>query len=454
MHDLDAGKSAQNKLYEKYDIKAPRYTSYPPMPFWNGEMNGEKWARALSKGIAQNPQADLYVHIPFCRKLCWYCGCNRIITRDEGKAREYVAALIKEFEMYAALMPPFKVRSLHFGGGTPNFLEPALLDGFLAKLAANFDSQEFEGAAEIDPRTCDKRHLEVLSAYGFKRVSFGVQDFDQDVQKAINRIQTFELVEQTTSRARRLGFEHVNFDLIWGLPKQTPETVEKTMDAVVELAPEQISYYSYAHLPQRFKHQRLIKSEDILRGERKRELCDRGKELLEAKGYVEIGMDHFAKKGSLLHLAANKGRLKRNFMGYTDKKAPNLLGLGASSISSNDWGFVQNLKDAGAWAQAVDEGRLPIANGHENFGEDAARSEIIQELMCNMRLESADVRALENGGEIIRFLEDVADDGLLERKGGEWLVTPLGKKFVRGVAAAFDSYLPRDNTVKSFSQTV
>lgn len=443
----------QESLYQKYDIRAPRYTSYPPMPFWNGNMREGQWLDTLRQAFNQRSTLDLYIHIPFCQKLCWYCGCNRVITKSDDKAKSYVEYLLKEFNMYREALPNFKIQSLHFGGGTPNFLEPEVLDMLLKNLSSHF-SKTFEGAIEIDPRTCHPDHLDVLAANGFKRVSFGVQDFDEEVQKAINRVQPFRLVKGLCDLARRKGLDHINLDLIWGLPKQSVETVKETIRLVEEISPEQISYYSYAHLPGKLKHQKLIKDEDILQGEQKRALYDTGKRLLEEAGYSEIGMDHYAKKDSVLYKAKKGGLLTRNFMGYTDKKEDILLGLGASSISNCPGGFAQNEKDLPAYQAKLEAGAFPLAAGHENNAEDFLRNEIIQNLMCNMSIEKGEIKKLKDFEAILPRLDEFADDGLIEESAKGWKVTETGKKFVRSVAAVFDEYLAIGGKGSTFSQTV
>ncbi|MEX1098819.1 MAG: oxygen-independent coproporphyrinogen III oxidase, partial [Bacteriovoracaceae bacterium] len=331
-------------LFEKYNQQAPRYTSYPAMPYWKNNMDERDWFSCLEKGLELDPRADMYIHVPFCAKLCWYCGCNRVITKNQSEGDRYLDGLLKELEIYTETFPHLKIRSLHLGGGTPNFLTPKQMRRMLDPFTS-FLSDDFEGAIEVDPRTCTIEQFQLLADFGFTRISFGVQDFDPEVQKAINRIQDFEMVEKVCAEARAAGFKHVNFDLIWGLPKQSPQTIARTVGLSDKLAPEQISFYSYAHLPSRFKHQNLIKASDILEGEDKRKLYDTGKELFEKAGYSEIGMDHYAKKGSVLDLASRQRKLTRNFMGYTDEKAQNLIGLGASAISSNSYGYVQNEKD-------------------------------------------------------------------------------------------------------------
>lgn len=443
-----------SKLFEKYNINVPRYTSYPAMPYWNNDMGQGKWLKFLKKGFVSSNEVDLYIHIPYCQKLCWYCGCNRVITKNKDKGAEYVDLIIKEFQIYTQNLPNLVIRSLHFGGGTPNFLEPKTLEMLLSKISPWFHKEQFEGAIEVDPRTSRIEHLEVLAKYGFKKLSLGIQDFDLGVQKAINRVQPFELVKKVVQASRELGFEHINFDLIWGLPKQTKETVRETIRLTSELYPDQISYYSYAHLPQKFKHQNLIKESDILTGKNKRDLYEVGKIDLESSGYVEIGMDHYAKINGPLHLALKERKLKRNFMGYAPKKSATLIGLGASSISSNEFGFIQNQKDLKDYRQSIERGILPVEKGHANSSQDILRNDLIQNLMCNLVLAETDIERLGELDDIKNKIEEFEKDGLLIKGSGQWTATDSGRRFLRCIALAFDEYFPSVKLGSMFSQSV
>lgn len=441
-------------LFRKYNIRAPRYTSYPALPYWNNQINGKNWVDCLKAGLKQESAVDLYIHIPYCEKLCWYCGCNRTISKNKDLARVYVDALINEFKLYQSLAGPFQIRSLHFGGGTPNFLPADSFRKLLGFLSKNFHREEFEGAVEVDPRTCSTEQLQVLASFGFKRISFGVQDFDLEVQKAINRVQPFELVQNVVEKARLAGFEHVNLDLIWGLPKQTLSSVAKTIKQVAQIGPDQISFYSYAHLPEKFAHQKLIRSEDILQGESKRALYELGKKELANYGLREIGMDHYAAKGGVILNAAKERRLTRNFMGYTDKKSKNLLGLGVSAISSNSFAFAQNEKGIPAYLKSLEEQKLPIVAGHLKAGEDHIREELIQNLMCNMQLPKEALAKISGETWVEGKIQEFLSDGLLKETRDSWLVTELGKKFIRSIALVFDEYFPAAAGEVRFSQSV
>ena len=440
-------------LFTKYNTNAPRYTSYPPVPYWNNKMDSAKWMNYLKKGLELDPEVDLYIHIPFCEKLCWYCGCNRVITKNKDRADKYIDALRSEFDSYLKALGNLKIRSLHFGGGTPNFLTPDQLNDLLSSFAPYFGPDVFEGAIEIDPRTCLPEHLETLASFGFTKISFGIQDFDAQVQGAINRIQPFEMVKGVVELARAKGFKHMNFDLIWGLPKQTQETIARSIELTKQLSPEQVSFYSYAHLPARFKHQRLIKEEDILRGEEKRALYEKGKALLEEAGYLEIGMDHYAKENSILWKASREKKLTRNFMGYAQAKSSTQLGLGASSISNNPFGFAQNEKDIARYQELALAGKIPVCGGHLNQGEDLLRDELIRDLMCNMRISLEKLNELCDKKDTHKKMEGMKSDGLLYQCGEDYLVSETGKVFIRAIASVFDQY---QRTLKGtgFSQTV
>jgi len=442
-----------NHLFKKYDKRTPRYTSYPAMPFWNNQLDVERWSKYLETGVSKSGLVDIYIHIPYCNKLCWYCGCNRIITNNQSKADSYIEALKSEFKLYHSKLPSLKINSIHFGGGTPNFLDVSQMSSLLSTFKPYLDDN-FQGAIEIDPRVCKEEQLELLASFGFKRISLGVQDFDEKVQKAINRIQSVELVKKVCDWARSFGFNHFNFDLIWGLPLQTPETIKETVRLCNLIGPDQISFYSYAHLPDRFKHQRLINDEDIRIGKSKRELYDAGKLEFEKSEYIEIGMDHYAKRGSLMAMALKEKKLTRNFMGYTDKKAPTLIGLGASSISANKYGFVQNEKDVNRYLERISKGESVIEKSHEKQNEDFIREEIIQDVMCNLKIEHKNLKNLNNFESTNEELCKMVDEGLLSKNNSQYEVTDFGKVFVRNVASLFDQYKGRELKGVKFSKSV
>lgn len=439
-------------LINKYNRPGPRYTSYPPVPFWEGAPSISEWLNHLKVQYQDNQGIDLYLHVPFCEKLCFYCGCHRVISKDRSLASILVDAMIKEWNFYKNnLDQDIKIHSLHFGGGTPTFLPPEELERLLATLVPHF-MEHFIGAIEVDPRTCLDGHLEVLSKYGFKRISLGIQDFDPKVQSAINRIQTKEMVLELISKIRKSGFESINLDLIYGLPLQTIQSIEDTFKIVLEINPDQISFYSYAHLPERLKNQKLINESDLPEGNLKRALFEKGKELLVEQGYTDIGMDHFAKPESPLGKAKKAFRLKRNFMGYVDEKANILIGLGPSSISDSGLSFIQNEKDYKKYQNMIDESGLAISHGHTQTEKDLIASKLNQEIMCNGKidLELANSLNLDNKME----LDEYCSDQILIKDQNSYLVTKEGLPFVRNVAMSFDYRLKNKNQTQRFSQTI
>lgn len=435
-------------LIQKYDKPGPRYTSYPPVPFWTSKPTVEEWVNEVNRVLSFSSELDLYLHIPYCEKLCYYCGCNRIITKDKTKSRQYIDLLAKEWKLYLkSIKQPFKINSLHFGGGTPTFLTPADLDELLSAFGPYF-KEDFTGAIEIDPRTCLVEHLEVLKRYGFKRVSLGIQDFDPIVQKKINRLQSFELVKDVVNLIRSNGFESLNFDLIYGLPGQTLESVKRTVELVAGLNPDSIAFYSYAHLPERIPNQRLIKDSEIPKSEQKLELYLQGKNDLARLGYIDIGMDHFAKENSFLA----SDNITRNFMGYTDKKSEILLGLGATSIGQTSEMFVQNEKDVEKYREQVEKEEFSIIHGHKLNSEEKVTAIRLQDLFCRgeIHFSQKEKESLSQKNEMTSLMHD----GLIHWDGESKLkVTSLGKNFLRNIAMAIDP-LWSESTMNRFSKTI
>jgi oxygen-independent coproporphyrinogen-3 oxidase len=441
-------------LYQKYDKAGPRYTSYPPVPFWQGPPSELDWMEHIKKHFNPKQGVDLYIHIPYCQTLCWYCGCFRTISKDLDKGDVYTEYLLKEWDHYIKAIPEIRLHSLHFGGGTPTFLKPQTLKKLLATLAP-YQNENFLGSIEVDPRTCELEHLEVLSEFGVKRISMGIQDFDPEVQAAINRHQSFDMVKHLVGQIRERKFNSVNFDLIYGLPKQNTRTIRSTIEKVIELQPDLIAFYSYAHLPDKLKNQRLIKDEDLPSGVEKRELYELGRELLFSQGYVEVGLDHFARKDSYLGQAAIEKRLKRNFMGYTDEKTPNLIALGVSSISNSPESFVQNEKDIKRYFEFLDEGKLPITKGHIMSDHDKLIDEIIHELMCNKQLSVSQLDGHPHYDAVMEELQSMEQDGLLDFNNDMIVLTPSGQPFLRNVAMVFDQYLKKQTSdTPRFSRTI
>lgn len=443
-----------NDLIAKYNRPAPRYTSYPPVPYWSQMPSEAEWISHLKNSYDEKTGVDLYVHVPFCESLCYYCGCNRTITKNHSVEEKYMQMLLKEWELYKmklGFVP--RINSLHFGGGTPTFLSAENLARLMTTLLEN-KSESFIGSVEIDPRTVKPEHFATFKKFGISRVSMGIQDFNVNVQRSINRMQSPELVKKLVDELRDLKFDSLNFDLIYGLPNQTVDTIRETFDIVSEMRPDLIAFYSYAHLPEKIKNQKLIKDSELPSPEVKRELYNTGKRILEEKGYVEIGMDHFALPGSSLHRAMVEKKLHRNFMGYVDKKSNILIGLGPTSISDSSLSFVQNAKDNESYAKLVDEGKLPFNTGHTHSKEDLLIQQLILELMCQQEMHLENKERIPFWKEIEKELESFKEDGLLEVKSDRLEIKSPGKGFIRNIALSFDFHYRTKTTSARFSQSV
>jgi oxygen-independent coproporphyrinogen III oxidase len=444
---------SSTELIHKYNHPAPRYTSYPPVPFWNNTPEEAQWISHLQASYDANTGLDLYVHVPYCESLCYYCGCSRTITRDHGVEANFVELLLTEWQLYQdklGFTPA--INSLHFGGGTPTFLSPEHLELIIQTLTAN-KRPHFFGSIEIDPRTCQDGHLQVMQRNGIVRASLGIQDFDPSVQAAINRQQPPHMVTALVKKIRQLGIPSLNFDLIYGLPRQTLASITQTIELVSELRPELIAFYSYAHLPEKIKNQKLIAPQELPAAELKRELYETGKALLLQQGYIEIGMDHFALPGSYLYEAKLQQQLHRNFMGYVDKKSSILLGLGPTAISDSSQSFIQNEKELKLYQQSIQSGKLPIEKGHTHQPSDLVVQEIILQLMCGKKAKLT-AQHLPYWEQILDELQSFEQDGILELAGDELSITELGQPFLRNVAMSFDYHLRERSSTARFSQTI
>lgn len=431
-------------LFRKYDIPAPRYTSYPTVPYWESPPTPEQWIRNLNDVLARRGASlALYLHIPYCETLCTFCGCNTVITRDHQKEEPYVQTVLREWGIYRHQVPALKetpIKHLHLGGGTPTFLSAQNLERLLKPLldSAVVDP-DFEGSIEVDPRRTNSDQLRVLKALGFSRVSLGVQDFNADVQSLINRTQPYEMTANLTAQARELGFESVNFDLIYGLARQTKKSIQESTERTLELRPDRIALYSLALVPWIKPAQRLFKDEDLPAGQEKRELYDIARETLLSAGYLEIGMDHFALPTDALAKASLAGKLHRNFMGYTDHRTDVLLGLGVSSISETPEMFHQNEKVLPAYEREINKGEIPTFRGHVLTEEDRERRQQILDFMTQGRVRLTEAQK----GEAQNFLAEMHRDGLVEFQGNEMLLTEKGKPFLRNACVFFDERLKR-----------
>lgn len=442
-----------HELIEKYNRPGPRYTSYPPVPFWETAPGESEWINHIQMNYKETDGVDLYVHVPYCEKLCYYCGCNRTITKNHDVEDPFLEMVLKEWAIYKDRLgfTP-KVNSLHFGGGTPTFLSPENLATLIGTLTTE-KTETFIGSIEIDPRTCKDEHLRVLSEFGVKRVSLGIQDFDPEVQRAINREQSVTMVEKLVEKIRGRNFGSINFDLIYGLPRQTVKTITDTMDIVSRMRPDLIAFYGYAHLPGRIKNQRLINESDLPSPAGRRELYETGKKILATHGYVDIGLDHFALPGSYLHEAMLQGKLHRNFMGYVDKKSDILIGLGPTSISDSSISFVQNAKEIDDYRAFLKKGILPIEKGHVHTREDLNAQDLILGLMCQSTIK-LDQNNIDHWEEVKRELSEFESDGVIELNGDVLKMTPEGMGFMRNVAMTFDHHLRKRETGVKFSQTI
>lgn len=436
--------SANNDLFKKYDVPAPRYTSYPTVPYWSTSPTPDQWISELKAGLAsEGTKVSVYVHIPYCETLCTFCGCNTTITKDHKRESPYVDRLLKELDIYLKQVPELSQREtvcIHLGGGTPTFLSEfelaRLVKGLKERLRID-ERGDFEGSVEVDPRRTTKEQLAALRQHGFNRVSLGVQDFDPEVQRLVNRIQPFEQTETITKSARDLGYSSVNFDLIYGLPRQTLETTRVMIQKTIELRPDRIALYSFALVPWIKPAQRLFRDEDLPSGAAKRELYELARAELLKAGYLEIGMDHFALPTDGL-ARAGKAKLHRNFMGYSDQRTDVLLGLGVSAISEAPGCFHQNEKVLPVWEEAVDAGRVPGFRGHVLTSEDRKRREQILRLMTRYEVE---LESDEQVDDVKAFLREMIGDGLVEINGRNLRVLDGGKPFLRNACLALDARL-------------
>ena len=436
-----------SQVLSKYPARSvPRYTSYPTVPHFSRDFAANDYRGWLER-LNPDETVSLYLHVPFCRKVCWYCGCNmRLASRYEPVAA-YAETLRGEIELLAAALPArMTISHLHWGGGTPTALEPDDLERTMASVHDHFDfSETAELAIESDPRTLSREMTATIGRLGFNRASFGVQEFDPKVQQAINRVQPPEMVRAAVDGFRAVGVNAINFDLIYGLPYQTTETLMNTIDVAVAMTPDRVALFGYAHVPWMAKKQRLIPSHALPGTEARVAQADAAAEAFRRAGYVGIGFDHFALPHDDLAQAAQRGTLHRNFQGYTVDEATSLLGIGATSIGRTPFGYVQNIADTTAWSRAVNAGQLPVAKGHAFQGQDRIRGEIIEQLMCQGTVDLAEVAReaslpSDAFGAELEDLQEFARDGIVELGGARVRVTEPGQRLVRTVAAVFDSY--------------
>ncbi len=452
-------------LIRRYDTFGPRYTSYPTAVQFTTDYNADdylEWVKYSNEDPIPAP-LSLYLHIPFCDTICYYCGCSKVITKDKSKATHYIELLKQEIQLQGALFAKDRqVTQIHWGGGTPTFLNDNEIHQITECIRENFDvatDKEVEFSIEVDPRTVDQQRLENLRKQGFNRISFGVQDFDPRVQEAVNRIQSTQQIKQHLIDAHALDYQSINIDLMYGLPHQTVDSFSQTLDTIIELSPDRLAVYNYAHLPEMFKPQRRINEEDLPAPEEKLNILQLCIDKLQDAGYVYIGMDHFAKESDALVKAQQEGSLHRNFQGYSTNADCDMIAMGVTAISRIGNNYSQNVRTIDEYENSLKQNKIPVFRGIELEADDVLRREIINQLMCNNKL---DIEKLENKWGIdfktyfkssLENLQQMADDGLLEIKPGRLTVTNTGRLLARSICMQFDRYL-QEKENKRFSRVI
>ena len=450
-------------IVQKYNVPGPRYTSYPTVPYWEEEkFHLEDWKRTLLQSFKESNATEgisLYIHLPFCESLCTFCGCNKRITKRHEVEDPYITAVIKEWKLYCDLFPRKPIiKEIHLGGGTPTFFSPENLERLINGIFQYATkAEEHEFSFEGHPNNTTKQHLQTLYDLGFRRVSFGVQDYSPKVQEAIHRIQPFHNVAKVTFWAKEIGYTSIGHDLIFGLPFQTLADVKDTIDKTKSLQPDRLAFYSYAHVPWiKGNGQRGFKDEDLPKDDEKRMLYEEGKKQLAQNGYHEIGMDHFALENDSMYTSFKEGKLHRNFMGYTASKTQLMIGLGVSSISDSWYSFAQNEKTIEDYYTHLADNQLPIFRGHVLTSEDLIIRRHILNLMCQFTTSWKD-KTLDfpELSSVLASLEEMEDDGILTIQNDSIMVTEKGKPFVRNICMAFDLRLIRKAPeTKLFSMTI
>ncbi|MDW5287573.1 oxygen-independent coproporphyrinogen III oxidase [Formosa sp. PL04] len=452
-----------HNLIQKYNIPGPRYTSYPTVPYWDEQgISPENWISTLKKSFNESNTSEgisLYIHLPFCESLCTFCACNKRITKQHGVEVPYVDMVLKEWNMYCEILEDKpNIKEIHLGGGTPTFFSSENLSKLIHGIFETATrAEDFEFSFEGHPNYTTKEQLQVLFDLGFKRNSFGIQDYDPIVQKAINRMQSFETVKRVTNDSRAIGYDSVSHDLIFGLPFQNEDSIRETIKKTVELKPDRIAYYSYAHVPWiKGNGQRGFKDTDLPQDNEKRALYELGKQLFFDAGYVEIGMDHFALSTDNMYVAMKNKALHRNFMGYTSGKTKLMIGLGVSSISDSWYSFAQNEKNIDDYYARLEAGELPIFKGHLLSEEDLVVRQHILNIMCNLETSWKDSKMkLKELPEILSHLKEMEDDGVLDILKDGLIVKEEGRMFIRNICMAFDLKLLQNKPeTKIFSMTI
>ncbi|SEH72596.1 oxygen-independent coproporphyrinogen-3 oxidase [Paenimyroides aquimaris] len=451
-----------NSLVKKYNIPGPRYTSYPTVPFWNQDhFSKNKWIKSLNKSFKSTNLTEgisIYIHLPYCESLCTFCGCHKYITKRHEVEQPYIDAVLKEWQLYLDLLVEKPIiKELHLGGGTPTFFNSSALKRLIDSIFvvagkhANLE-MSFEG----HPNNTTQKHLQTLYDLGFTRVSFGVQDYDEKVQKAIHRVQSFSKVEEVTKTARAIGYQSISHDIIYGLPFQTLNSIEDTIKKTSQLNPDRISFYSYAHVPWiKGNGQRGFKDTDIPKDDEKRLLYETGRNMLQSHDYYEIGMDHFSKTSDNLYKSFKNNTLHRNFMGYTPFKTTVMIGLGASAIADCETAFAQNEKNITAYLKRIENNELPVVKGHILLGEDVILRHAISDIICKFKTNLSNVYSIIPEDVLMKRLSEFLKDDLIIINNDQLTVTDLGKTFVRNICMAFDEYLIKNQPkTQLFSMTI
>jgi oxygen-independent coproporphyrinogen III oxidase len=450
-------------LVQKYNVPGPRYTSYPTVPYWEEDIfTVANWEQSFKKSFDESNATEgisLYIHLPFCESLCTFCGCNKRITKRHEVEHPYIDAVLKEWKLYCDLLSSKPIiREIHLGGGTPTFFSPKKLEHLINGIFERAEkAPQHEFSFEGHPNNTTRLHLQTLYDLGFRRVSFGVQDYSEKVQEAIHRIQSFHNVAKVTFWAKEIGYTSVGHDLIFGLPFQTLDDVLDTIDKTKSLQPDRLAFYSYAHVPWiKGNGQRGFKDEDLPKSDEKRELYEKGKIQLAKNNYIEIGMDHFALKEDSMTKSFEEGKLHRNFMGYTSSKTQLMIGLGVSSISDSWYAFAQNEKSLEDYYARLDKNELPVFRGHILTDEDLIIRKHILNLMCQFTTSwENDTMKLEEINYVLQSLQEMKEDGLLIIEENSIKVTEKGKPFVRNICMAFDLRLIRKAPkTQLFSMTI
>lgn len=453
------------ELIRRYDTFGPRYTSYPTAVQFTTDYGAHdylNWAKQSNEDPIPAP-LSLYLHIPFCNTICYYCGCSKVITKDKSKAAPYIALLKKEIKLQGKLFAKDReVSQIHWGGGTPTFLSDEEILEIIECIRENFNvpaNDEVEFGIEVDPRTVDQQRIKNLAGMGFNRISFGVQDFDRKVQESVNRIQSTEDIKQHIIDARAENFQSINIDLMYGLPNQSVESFSKTLDTTIELNPDRIAIYNYAHLPEMFKPQRRINEDELPSPEEKLNILQLCIDKLHDAGYVYIGMDHFAKASDDLVKAQQQGSLHRNFQGYSTNADCDMIAMGITAISRVGDNYSQNVRTINEYEERLNKGEIPVFRGIELEADDVLRREVINQLMCNNQL---DIKEIEQEWHIdfstyfksaLENLQQMADDGLLKIDENKISITTSGRLLARSICMQFDRYLQEQNN-KRFSRVI